>query len=157
MTLSARDLMVKPFDKIRQGQTVEDAIRMILNGRIRETGHKTISLIVVDDIDSMVGIITMFDILYHLRPDFLNYGISGDELLWDGQLNKFVAEVKGKTVAQIMSTHVIGASIEEHLMVILDRMIKNRFRRLPVLDNYKPIGMIYKSDIYHKLFSEMAQ
>jgi len=152
MTLSARDLMVKPFDKIHQEQTVEDAIHMILNGRVRETGHKTISLIVVDELDKLAGIITMFDILYHLRPDFLNYGINGEELLWDGILNKLINEVKSKTVSQIMSPNVIGASLDEHLMVILDRMIKNRFRRLPVLEDHKPIGIIYMSDIYYKLF-----
>jgi CBS domain-containing protein len=31
-------------------------------------------------------------------------------------------------------------------------MIKNKYRRLPVLENEKPIGVVYISDIYHKLF-----
>ena len=152
MTLLAKDIMVTSFDKINQEALIEEASRMILNGRVRETGHKTISLIVVDDYDHLVGIVSMFDILYHLRPAFLNFGIDGDELQWDGQISKLAQELKDKKVSQIMSQHVIGASIDEHLIVVLDRMIKNKFRRLPVLENNKPIGVIYLSDIYNKVF-----
>ncbi|MBW1814036.1 MAG: CBS domain-containing protein [Deltaproteobacteria bacterium] len=152
MTLLAKDIMVTSFDKINQEALIEEASRMILNGRVRETGHKTISLIVVDDYDHLVGILSMFDILYHLRPTFLNFGIDGHEFQWDGQISKLVQELKDKKVGQIMSQHVIGASIDEHLIVVLDRMIKNKFRRLPVLENNKPIGVIYLSDIYNKVF-----
>ena len=152
MTLLAKDIMVTSFDKINQEALIEEASRMILNGRVRETGHKTISLIVVDDYDHLVGIVSMFDILYHLRPAFLNFGIDGDELQWDGQISKLAQELKDKKVSEIMSQHVIGASIDEHLIVVLDRMIKNKFRRLPVLENIKPIGVIYLSDVYNKVF-----
>jgi len=154
MTLLAKDTMVTSFDKINQEALIEEASQMILNGRVRETGHKTISLIVVDDFDNLVGILSMFDILYHLRPTFLNFGIDGHELRWDGQILKLVQELKGKKVGQIMSQNVIGASTDEHLIVVLDRMIKNKFRRLPVLENSKPIGVIYLSDIYNKVFSK---
>lgn len=152
MTLLAKDIMVTSFDKINQDDLIEKASQMILNGRVRETGHKTISLIVVDDVDNLVGILSMFDILYHLRPTFLNFGIDGHELQWDGQISKLVQELKDKKVGQIMSQNIIGASIDEHLIVVLDRMIKNKIRRLPVLKNNKPVGVIYLSDIYNKVF-----
>jgi CBS domain-containing protein len=152
MTILAKDIMVKSFAKIHQEALIEKASQMILNGKVRETGHKTISLIVVDDYDNLVGILSMFDILYHLRPTFLNFGIDGHEFNWDGQILKLVQELKDRKVSQIMSHNVIGASIDEHLIVVLDRMIKNKFRRLPVLENTKPIGVIYLSDIYNKVF-----
>lgn len=152
MTLCARDVMVTSFDKIDENASIEKAIQMISNGKIRETGHKTISLMVTDDYNNLVGVITMYDILYHLRPAFLNYGIDGDQLPWIGQLDNFIRELKGKKVKQVMSTDVMGASLDEHLMVLLDRMIKNKYRRLPVLENNKPIGVVYVSDIYKKIF-----
>lgn len=153
MTLLARDIMVTEFDKIHEDAPVEKAIQMILNGKLRKTGHKTISLIVVDDFNRLVGVITMFDILYHLRPSYLNYGISGEEMQWSGQLGKLVDDIKGKKVKQVMSPTVVGAALDEHLMVLLDRMIKNKYRRLPVLQDHKPIGIVYISDIYHHLFA----
>jgi predicted transcriptional regulator len=152
MTLCARDVMVTEFDKIDENAPIEKAIQMILHGKVRKTGNKTISLMVTDDYDNLVGVITMFDILYHLRPAFLNHGIDGDQLPWMGQLDNFIRELKGKSVKQVMSTDVMGASLDDHLMVLLDRMIKNKYRRLPVLENNKPIGVVYLSDIYYKLF-----
>ena len=152
MTLCARDIMVTTFDKIDENASVEQAIRMISNGKVRKTGHKTVSLMVTDYSDNLVGVITMFDILFHLRPAFLNYGIDGDQLPWKGQLENFIRELKAKKVKQVMSTGVMGASLDEHLMVVLDRMIKHKFRRLPVLENNKPIGVVYLSDLYSKLF-----
>ncbi|RJP84494.1 MAG: CBS domain-containing protein [Desulfobacteraceae bacterium] len=154
MTFFAKDIMVTEFDTIHEDEPVEKAIQMILNGKLRKTGHKTISLIVIDDFNHLAGVITMFDILYHLRPSFLNYGINGEEMQWSGQVGKLIDDIKGKRVKQVMSEHVMGASPDEHLMVLLDRMIKNKFRRLPVLQDHKPVGIVYIADVYYYLFSD---
>lgn len=156
MTLYAKDIMVTDFDQIHENAPVEQAIQMILNGKLRKTGHKTISLIVVDDFNRLAGVITMFDILYHLRPSFLNCGISGDDMQWSGQLRKLVENIKGRKVKEMMSESVVGASLDEHVMALLDRMIKNKYRRLPVLQDHKPLGIVYISDIYHHIFSGRA-
>jgi CBS domain-containing protein len=144
--------MVTSFDKIDQDAPLEKAIQMISRGKIRKTGHKTVSIMVTDYGDNLVGVITMFDILYHLRPAFLNYGIDGDQLQWRGQLETCIQDLKAKKVKQVMSTDVMGAALDEHIMVLLDRMIKKKYRRLPVLENNKPIGVVYISDIYSKIF-----
>ncbi len=152
MSLCAKDFMVTSFDKIDENAPIDKAIQMISRGKIRKTGHKTVSIMVTDYADHLVGVITMFDILYHLRPAFLNYGIDGDQLQWRGQLENCIQDLKAKKVKQVMSTDVMGATLDEHIMVLLDRMIKNKFRRLPVLENNKPIGVVYISDIYSKIF-----
>ncbi|MBW2177763.1 MAG: CBS domain-containing protein [Deltaproteobacteria bacterium] len=95
----------------------------------------------------------MFGILYHFRPDFLNCWINCEDLQWEGQLKILLEKLKKKKVHQIMSPNVVGVSLNDHLMVILDRMIKNKYHRLPVLENGKLIGVVYISDIYYFLFS----
>ena len=52
-----------------------------------------------------------------------------------------------------MSSEIVGALPDEHLMIILDRMVKNKYHRLPVLQNSEPIGIVYISDIYFHLFA----
>jgi CBS domain-containing protein len=153
MTLYAKDIMVSNFDTIHMGATIEEAINKISNGVVRETGYKTISLMVIDDFNKLSGVISMFDILYHLRPDFLNFGINSEELKWEGQLKILVDKFKGKKVHHIMSPNVVGAKMDDHIMILLDRMVKNKYRRLPVLNNDKPVGIVYISDIYHRIFS----
>ncbi|MEJ2477330.1 MAG: CBS domain-containing protein [Desulfobacterales bacterium] len=150
--LTARDVMVTSFDTIHQEASIDEAIKSILKGKVRKTGHKTISLIVVDDYGQMTGVITMYDILYHLRPDFLNFGLNADEFPWTGQLNKCINAIKAKKVQRLMSGNVMGAKLDDHIMVILDHMIKNRYRRLPVLERNKPIGILYISDIFDNIF-----
>lgn len=152
MTLLAKDVMVKEFDTIHASAPAGQAIEMIMHGRVRETGHKTISLIVLDQLNQLAGVVTMFDVLYHLRPSFLNFGISGEYLPWDGQMKTILKALGQKKVQDIMSANVIGAAPEEHLMVILDRMVKHKYRRLPIIENGSPTGIVYISDIYHYLF-----
>lgn len=152
MTLHAKDVMVTTFDTIRHDAPIEEAIQTILHGKVRTTGHKTVSVIVVDDFGQLTGVISMYDILYHLRPDFLNLSVDADTLLWEGQLAKLVEKLKGKRVRQLMSANVTSASKNDHVMVVLDKMIKNKFRRLPILENNKPVGIIYLSDVYHSIF-----
>jgi CBS domain-containing protein len=154
MKLFARDIMAKNFDTINMNAPVEKAIQMILHAKVRPTGHKTVSLMVVDDVHALVGTISMYYILYHLRPSYLNYGIDGSELNWKGEVDGFVQAVKDKKVAQIMNDTVLSVPPDEPVMSILDRLIKNRIRRISVVDNGKLVGVVYMSDIFYHLFSE---
>ena len=89
---------------------------------------------------------------FFIISDFLNFGLDANKFSWTGQLKKFIDAIKDKKVKQLMSRNVMGARINDHIIVILDQMIKNRYRRLPVLERNKPIGIIYISDIYHNIF-----
>jgi CBS domain-containing protein len=157
MTIYAKDVMSTEFDTIHENASIEDAIDKILNGMTRKTGHKTISVIALDDYGQLAGVISMYDILYHLRPDFLNYnfGTEADAFSWTGQLKGLVVALKGYKVNQLMSQNIVGASIDDHIMVILDKMIKNKYRRLPILENNKPIGIVYISEVYHHIFTSL--
>lgn len=152
MTVYARDIMVTDFDTVNEDAPIQQAISLILKGKVRKSGHKSVSLMVVDAYGQLTGVITMYDILYHLRPDFLNYGIDADVLPWAGRLNDAVNLLKTKTVKQVMSLHVVAADENEHIMVILDRMVKHKYRRLPIVKEGKPVGIIYLSDIYQHIF-----
>lgn len=154
MTIYAKDIMVRNFDTIHMEAPVEEAIHKISNGIVRKSGYKTVSLMVLNDFKKLVGVVTMFDILYHLRPDFLNFGINGEELKWEGQIQPLMDLFQGKKVHHIMTHNIVGAKQDDHIMIILDRMVKNKYRRLPVLENDRPIGIVYISDIYHHLFSQ---
>lgn len=154
MQLFARDIMTKNFDTIHQDEPVDKAIRKILNAKVRPTGHKTVSLMVVDDLHALVGTISMYYILYHLRPSYLNYGIDGNELSWKGEVDEFVRAVREKKVHQIMNDNVLSVPLDEPVISILDRLIKNHLRRISVVDHGKLVGVVYMSDIFYHLFSE---
>ena len=60
MTLFAKDIMMNDFDSIHMDAPVEDAVQMILNGKLRKTGHKTKSLMVVDDLTYFIISVRIF-------------------------------------------------------------------------------------------------
>lgn len=154
MQLYARDLMTKNFDTINCEASVEAAIKKILNAKVRPTGHKTISLMVVDDEHALVGTISMHYILYHMRPFSLLFAVEDADMSWSGGLEGFVQAVKAKKVRQIMNPDVLSIPPDEPLMAIIDRMMHNRVRRLSVVEGGKLIGVVYMSDIFYHLFSE---
>jgi len=51
-----------------------------------------------------------------------------------------------------MSSPVLTASPDCHLVVLIDLMIKNRVRRIPIIEDNQILGMIYLSDVFYHLF-----
>ncbi len=150
MKLTAKDIMVHDFDTIQFNAPIEEAVQLIFNGKVRTTGHKTVSVMVTDQSGQVVGVLTMFDILYHLRPPILNYLV--DRLdFWDGEVESYVEHFKGLTVEQVMSSPVRYISPDADLMVIIDRMVREKCRRLPVMDNARVTGIVYLSEVFYHL------
>ncbi|OQY01849.1 MAG: hypothetical protein B6I26_02475 [Desulfobacteraceae bacterium 4572_130] len=151
MNLTAKDVMVKEFNTIQSNAPVEDAIRLIFENNIEaETGSRIVSILVTDEFNCLEGIFSMFDILYHLRPPVLHY-IDENINSWNKEeLDLYINRFKGMTVNQVMSSPAHYISPEVDLMVIIDRMVKKRWRRLPVVENAKVIGVVYLSNVcYH--------
>jgi CBS-domain-containing membrane protein len=150
MKVTARDIMVKDFDTVQFNAPIEEAVNLIFNGKVRAAGHKTVSVMVTDQLGQVVGVLTMFDILYHLRPPILNYLV--DRLdFWDGEVESYVEHFKGLTVEQVMNSPVRYISPDADLMVIIDRMVREKCRRLPVMENARIIGIVYLSEVFYHM------
>lgn len=156
MKVTARDVMVRNFDKIRSDAPIEEAVRLIFNGKVRETGQKTESVMVIDEFNHLTGVISMFDILYHLRPPVFNYMVSGIDF-WNEELESYIKRFKRLTVKQVMSSPVLFVAPDDDLMVVIDRMVKEKCRRLPVLERSQVIGIVYLSEVYYYLCKNLLK
>ena len=156
MKVTARDVMVKDFDKIRSDAPIEEAVRLIYKGKVRETGQKTASIMVIDKFNHLTGVLTMFDVLYHLRPPVLNYMVSSIDFR-NEELESYVKHFKGLTVKQVMTSPVLFVSPDDDLMVVIDRMVRNKYRRLPVIENSRVIGIVYLSEVYYHLCKNLLK
>jgi len=58
-------------------------------------------------------------------------------------------------VGDLMTPKVISVTPDTHLMMILDIMIKKHVRRLPVISNGEPVGMVYISDLFNHLLKRV--
>jgi CBS domain-containing protein len=150
MEMKAKDIMVKEFSTVRPDAPVREAVRMILEGKPRQTGYKPFGVMVTDEVGRLVGMVSMFDILYHLRPSFLNYEMD-EPTLWKGEIEPYLDQFRDLRVEQVMTTPVITCGPNDHLMVVIDRMVKKRARRLPVVEENQILGIVYLSDVFSGL------
>ena len=146
--LSVRDIAATEYVTIGPDAPVSRAARLIFRGKARDTGYKPFGLMVVDDFSHLLGMISMEDILYHLRPPFMNYELENVPL-WEGELEVYLDHFTDLRVEQVMSSPVITVRPQDGLMVVIDRMVKGKIRRLPVVEEEKILGIVYLSDVFY--------
>jgi CBS domain-containing protein len=146
--LSVGDIMETEYVTIGPDAPVSKAARLIFRGETRKTGYKPFGLMVVDGFSRLLGMISMEDILYHLRPPFMNYEL-GNVPLWEGELEIYLDHFTDLRVEQAMNSPVITVSPKDEVMVVIDRMVKSKIRRLPVVEDEKIMGIVYLSDVFY--------
>jgi len=149
MKLTAKDVMVEEYTTVRPDAPVSEAARLIFAGAVRATGYKPFGIMVTDEFDRLQGVISMVDILYHLRPPFMNYEMEKPSI-WEGEIEPYMEQFSDLKVEQVMSAPVVTADPADHLIVVIDRMVKTGARRLPVLEEGRIVGIVYLSDVFHR-------
>lgn len=117
-TILARDVMKSGLLTVRPQTPIYESIEILATNNI--TG-----LPVVDDFMNLVGIVSEKDIL---------------KLLYDPKVKP------GKT-EEFMTEQIVSFSQDDNLHDICDCLINNNFRRVPILDHGKIIGIISRADI----------
>ena len=116
--------MTRDVVTVRRTADIYDAIRMMSDGNI--TG-----LPVVDDDEKLVGIVTEKDVMRRL-------------------LN--TRNTEGK-VQDYMTGDVISFNVNDNLVDVINTLVENNFRRVPVESEGKLVGIISRRDIISYLFS----
>ena len=167
----ARDIMISISDytTVSVNTTVREAIGKLLasfkslvsSSRIMETGHR--SLLVFDEKNDLIGILSIMDLIKGIRPAYLStarsdtlQGIEYSSLFWGGWDGLFSIQMKTlaeKKVGEVMSERPPLVDENTNLMQVADLMYKNQKRRLIVTSGKKAIGIIREQD----LFFEMAK
>jgi len=105
---------------------------------------------VVED-DKLVGFIAEKDVLNRLFPslDDLMEGTANSKL--DDMQGQF-KELLGLKVADLMTHNVITVAPDMHALRAAAVMVRNRFRRIPVAEGDKLVGMLSLGDIHKAVF-----
>ena len=146
----AREIMQTGFHTLSPHDTIAEAVKYFQKA-LEDEGKKIFGLMVTDESDHLVGMLSMYDILLFIQPKHAHiWGEMGDidpTELYDDRLNK----VKSILVGDIMTPEVVTIPPDAHLMVIADIMIKKHIRRLPVVDGQEIVGIVFVSDVFHRL------
>ena len=149
----ARDIMQTRFHTLSPGETIAEAVKHFQIATEDEQ-KKVFGLMVTDEDDHLVGMLSMYDILLFIQPKHAHIWGEMEDIdpsqLYDERLER----VKSILVGDIMTTEVVTITTDSHLMVIADIMIKKHIRRLPVVDGPEIVGIVYVSDVFHHLLEK---
>ena len=149
----ASDVMTNEFTTLKPDDTIADAVNRF-QAASQEQGKNVFGLMVTDEADRLVGMLSMYDILLFVQPRHANVW---QEMADEDQARIFsdlLDRVKSIQVGDLMTTEVVTISPQTHLTAIMDIMIKRHIRRLPVVSGTEVVGIVYISDLFYHLLQQ---
>ncbi len=153
MAETAREVMETKFYTVRPDMTIATAMA-VFQQAAAATGRPVFGLLVLDYLDQLVGMLSMYDILLLLRPKHIHIWGEMADLDLTGIIVTACQRAGRMLVSDIMTTNLVTITPETHLLHIIDIMIKKHIRRLPVLEDGKVIGIVYLSRVFQHLLGK---
>ncbi|MGD8665922.1 MAG: CBS domain-containing protein [Desulfobacterales bacterium] len=155
MKLIARDIMCTNFHTLSPQTPLNEAVKLFKEAS-QEEGRKIFGMMVTDPEDHLVGMISMYDILLVLRPKHTHIWGLMEDIDIAGIVDLSCEKTKAVLVGDIMTPEVITITSQNHVLMILDIMIKKHVRRLPVLENGKIVGIVYISELFYNFLDRFT-
>ncbi|MCU7918978.1 MAG: CBS domain-containing protein [Candidatus Thiodiazotropha sp. (ex Epidulcina cf. delphinae)] len=105
----------------------------------------------VEEDGKLVGIIAEKDVLHRMFPtleDFKDVMATPD---YDNMMLQY-KDVVNLKVSDVMTPNVITVSPDMHILRAATIMVRHKFRRIPVADGGKLVGMLSLGDIHKAIF-----
>jgi CBS domain-containing protein len=109
---------------------------------------------VVEDDDRLIGMLTLRDVLLPLFPnygDYIHDNVHSRDFV---EMEEGYSEALGRKVEEIMSSRPLTVSPYAPILEAASYMGLKNFRRIPVVDKDKLVGMVSIGDINRGLFFE---
>lgn len=115
--------------------------------------YRISGLPVIDDEDKLLGFIAEKDVLHFLFPSIEEVMSGMGNIDPTSMIGKY-KDLSGLTAADLMSPKVIAASPDMPLIKATSLMVGNRFRRIPVADGDRLVGMLSLGDVHKAIFQQ---
>lgn len=150
MSPIARDYMSTQFHTLLPQTPLVDAMKVF--ERINAGQQtKVFGLMVINDRQELVGMLSMYDILLLIRPKHIHIWGEMSDIDVTGIIQESCRRAKPILVGDIMTTEVLTITPDTHLLLIVDIMIKKHVRRLPVVEDGKVVGIVYLSAVFQHI------
>ena len=143
--MKVRDVMSTPVRSVKADTKVMEVASLMCLYRFH-------GLPVVDDEGRLVGVIAEKDVLHSLFPTIeklIAEGMHSVDL--DREMGRY-SEVLEKKVSDLMAKNPISVDPEMHLLRAATVMVKHNFRRIPIAEDGKLVGMLSLGDVHKAIF-----
>jgi CBS domain-containing protein len=114
--------------------------------------YRFAGLPVVEDEDRLVGLIAEKDVLHSLFPkleNLMEVGMANVDL--DKEMARY-KDVLALRVSDLMSRNPITVTPDMHVLRAATIMVRHRFRRIPVAEDGRLLGMLSLGDVHKAIF-----
>jgi CBS domain-containing protein len=114
--------------------------------------YRFAGLPVVEGEDRLVGLIAEKDVLHSLFPkleSLMEEGIANVDL--DREMARY-KDVLALHVSELMTRNPITVPPDMHILRAATVMVRHRFRRIPVAENGRLVGMLSLGDVHKAIF-----
>jgi CBS domain-containing protein len=145
------DLMSKDLVTVLPETSLADAARMMLAQHLS-------GLLVLDKAGALIGIVTEGDLIQRAE-----LGTDDENPTWlkaflmPGRLAADYVKTHGRHVSEVMTSHPECVTPQTALEAAAAVMHKRHIKRLPVLENGRPVGVISRSDLLRALARKLIQ
>lgn len=155
MKITARDIMSTNYHTLTPELPVNKAVNLFKLASTNE-GRKIFGMMVLDNADNLMGMLSMHDILLYMRPKHIHIWGMMDDIDVAGLVDSACEKASNILVGDIMTPDVLTISPDTHKFMVLDIMIKKHIRRLPVQEDGKLLGIVYISDLFYDILDRFT-
>lgn len=139
--------MEKNLITLKKGMTYEEVFKVLESNDISGAA-------VVDDAGNIIGIVSEKDLFRILFPYYTSY-FNNPELYvdYEERENK-VSEIKNHKVEIFMNRDFVSIHPDDPILRAGALMLAKHVSRLPVVENGKLVGMIWRRDIYKRILKK---
>jgi CBS domain-containing protein len=148
-SMQVREVMTTGVLFARPSESVRSVVVRMLS---RHCG----AIPVVTDDHELVGMVTVRDILLPLYPNYGDYvhdNVRSRNFL---EMEQGYAKILDRDVETVMSSHPLSVSPDEPVLRAASFMGLHNFRRLPVVEGGRLLGMVSIGDINRGLFFSLT-
>lgn len=145
--MRAKDIMFMEVATINAKATLLEAVTLLIN--CQES-----ALPVIDDGDSLVGIVSEFDLIRHVMGgDAGKLASFQSQLEKGGDLDDAYSHALKARVTTIMTASVITAREDSELQAVADLILAHHVQRIPIVRGSSLVGIVRRADLMKALLS----
>ncbi|HSI38088.1 MAG TPA: HPP family protein [Methylotenera sp.] len=142
--ITCKDIMSRDVIKVEFGTTLEDAWALLRK-------HDIKALPVVDRVNRVIGIVTQIDFMKHANLEV--YENFASKLRRFIQRTTTINSDKPEVVGQIMTSAVISANTDMHIIGLIPLMSQHGLHHIPVInEDRRLVGIVTQSDLVAALY-----
>jgi CBS domain-containing protein len=139
-----KDVMTDPVKTVKPDTSLQEVTSLMCLKRYS-------GLPVVDDNQKLVGFIAERDVLRYLFPSIKDIMANMESIDFEAMENDY-KKVLPLKAADLMIKNVITISPDMPILKAVSIMARNNFRRIPVAEEDKLVGMLSLGDIHRAIF-----